>query len=147
MSFGENLKAIRTERGLTQAELAKRMGVSERTIISYEIEGRNPKKPEKYQQLASILDCSVKDLLGESAISANNETNEYADFLEEAERKYGPRGKRQAAEALDSVHGLFAGGEFDDEDKEAIMLAIQEIYWRAKKDNKKYTPKKYRHDK
>ena len=42
------------------------------------------------------------------------------------------------------VTGLFAGGELADEDLDEMMKGIQEAYWIAKENNKKYTPKKYR---
>ena len=42
--------------------------------------------------------------------------------------------------------GLFAGGEMADEDMREMVDAIQEAYLIAKKNNKKYTPKKYRKD-
>jgi len=38
---------------------------------------------------------------------------------------------------------LFAGGELAEDDMDEMMLAIQEAYIIAKKNNKKYTPKKY----
>jgi thioredoxin reductase len=47
---------------------------------------------------------------------------------------------------LAEVTGLFAGGEMADEDMREMVDAIQEAYLIAKKNNKKYTPKKYRKD-
>ena len=35
MSFGENLKRARTSIGMTQAELARRTGITERSIYNY----------------------------------------------------------------------------------------------------------------
>ena len=52
----------------------------------------------------------------------------------------------QAQELLAEVTGLFAGGEMADEDMREMVDAIQEAYLIAKKNNKKYTPKKYRKD-
>ena len=40
MSFGENLKKARLAAGLTQTELAKRTGVTERSIYNYEKNSR-----------------------------------------------------------------------------------------------------------
>lgn len=40
--------------------------------------------------------------------------------------------------------GLMAGGELPDEDKATILDAMQEAFYMAKLENKKYTPKKYR---
>ena len=35
-------------------------------------------------------------------------------------------------------------GTLKEEDMDAVMQAVQQAYWEAKKANKKYTPKKYR---
>ena len=40
--------------------------------------------------------------------------------------------------------GLFAGGTLSPQDEDAVMKALQDIYWEAKARNvQKYTPKKY----
>lgn len=42
------------------------------------------------------------------------------------------------------MSALYAGGDLSDEDKDAVMKALQEIYWQSKARNvEKYTPKKY----
>ena len=38
--------------------------------------------------------------------------------------------------------GLFAGGDLPDEDKDALFEAIQQAYWKAKLENKKYGRRK-----
>lgn len=65
-------------------------------------------------------------------------------WLVPSQNGYGRRGARQAQELLAEVTGLFAGGEMADEDMREMVDAIQEAYLIAKKNNKKYTPKKYR---
>lgn len=45
---------------------------------------------------------------------------------------------------VEEMGGLFAGGELSDDDIDGVMKAMQELYWKAKEDNKKYTPKKYK---
>lgn len=43
------------------------------------------------------------------------------------------------------MSGLFAGGTLSDQDKDAVMKALQDIYWESKARNvEKYTPKKYK---
>lgn len=42
------------------------------------------------------------------------------------------------------IGGMYAGGELSEDDLDAVMKAMQKLYWDAKEDNKKYTPKKYR---
>lgn len=43
MSFGDNLKALLQERGMTQKELARKTGLAEASVSRYVNETRNPK--------------------------------------------------------------------------------------------------------
>ncbi len=136
MRFGEKLRKFRTEKGMTQAELAKEAGLGLNTISNYESGRTYPQNREVYTTLANIL-----------GVNPDNLHNENDDFITDAAAQYGSRGARQAKELLDEVTGLFAGGELADEDMREMVDAIQEAYLIAKKNNKKYTPKKYRKDK
>jgi len=133
MKFGDKLRDLRKEKGLTQTELGKKIGVSLRTIISYETGKSYPKKREIYSKLAKYFDIDINFLLTEDEI-----------FITEAKEKYGSHGAKQAAELVAEIGGLFAGGELSESDKDAIMRSLQQAYWDAKEDNKKYTPNKYR---
>jgi hypothetical protein len=44
------------------------------------------------------------------------------------------------------LSAMWAGGEMAEEDMDAIMQAMQEAYWEAKKNNRKYVAKQYRED-
>lgn len=132
MRFGEKLCAMRKEKGLTQAELAKLAGVGLRTITNYEKGTTYPQNREVYSVLAQILGCDADYL-----------HNEGDDFIAMAGREYGYRGKKGAQRLLNEIRGAFSGGEMAEEDMDELMLAIQEAYIDAKKRNKKYTPKKY----
>ena len=131
MTFGEKVRQERTNLKLTQDELAAKAGVTRRVITSYETDKSRPRGIENYKKLAEALDVNVNYLLSED------------DFLTEAASKYGSRGAKQAKELVSEVSGLFAGGEMAEEDMDEMMRAIQDAYWIAKKNNKKYTPKKY----
>lgn len=135
MTFGEKLRKYRTEKGLTQAELAKAAGLGLKTITNYESGTTYPKYREVYKTLANIL-----------GVDADHLHNENDDFMSDVTAQYGSRGAKQAKELLEEVTGLFAGGEMADEDMREMVDAIQEAYLIAKKNNKKFTPKKYRKD-
>ena len=135
MKFGEKLKYLRTEKKLTQADLAKAVGVSLRTYASYEQEGRYPRKRELYGKLAEQLGCDTNYLLTEDE-----------EFVSQAGAQYGSRGRQQAEQLVAELSGMFSGGELSDADKDAVMIALQKAYFDCKEDNKKYTPKKYRKD-
>ena len=129
MSFAENLRRLRKEKGLTQEQLARQIGVGKRAVIGYETEGRYPRKHDIYQKIADALDCTTNDLLTDSD-----------QFVAKAQEEYGTRGRKQAEEAVNTITGLFAGGELSEEDRDAVAKAIQDAYWYAKERNRKYTP-------
>lgn len=60
--FAKNLERLRTERQMTQEELAKRVGVSQPAIAQYE---RGTATPRLYVtlRLASALNTSVEELI------------------------------------------------------------------------------------
>ena len=60
-----NLKRIRTAYGCTQAELAKRSGVSLRSIQMYEQRNKDINKAsvETVHSLAKVLGCTIEDLI------------------------------------------------------------------------------------
>ena len=59
MTFGEKVRSLRKEKKMSQQELASMVGVSYRTIRSWEVEGRFPKQNVLYQKLADALQCDV----------------------------------------------------------------------------------------
>ncbi|MDO5560560.1 MAG: helix-turn-helix transcriptional regulator [Oscillospiraceae bacterium] len=133
MKFGEKIKKARTALGISQEEFARAIGVSLRTVTNYETGDRHPKKRGLYFKMAEVLNVDVNYLL----------TDDEA-FLLDASGRYGSSGSRQAQELIAEVSGLFAGGEMAQEDMDIMMHAIQEAYWQAKENNKKFRPKKYR---
>ena len=132
MTFGEKVRSLRKEKKLSQQELASMVGVSYRTIRSWELEGRFPKQNVLYQKLADALQCDVSYLM--SADEA---------FITEASEQFGNRGAKQAQQILEQAAAMFAGGSLTDEDKIAFMDEIQMLYLDSKRRAKKFTPKKY----
>ena len=59
MVFKDRLKEKRVEAGLTQAELAKKAGVTARTIQNYELGNRKPANMEVIQKIADALGTSL----------------------------------------------------------------------------------------
>lgn len=60
-----NLKGMREKRGLTQAELAERSGVSIRTVQAYEqgLKDINKAAAITLYRMSQILRCAIEDLL------------------------------------------------------------------------------------
>lgn len=132
MNFGEKVKELREAKGFSQPELGRRVGVSTRTIASYEAGKSYPKQREVYDRLAKELDVDVNYLRTENEV-----------FMEEVGSRYGRRGVLQAKDILEQTAQLFAGGSLSDEDELAFITEMQRLYLDSKERAKKYTPKKY----
>jgi len=61
--FGLRMRGLREERGMTQAALAQKLGVSKETIYRYENNLQDPSL-ERVKQLALILHTSLDYLVG-----------------------------------------------------------------------------------
>lgn len=132
MDFAERIRQLRTSKGLTQVEVAKAIGITSRAYMAYEKGTSYPRKTGVLERLAELYDCQAEDLLTQKAM-----------FAAQAAKKYGPRGAQQAMALTKQLVGMFAGDSLSENDRENVMQAIQEAYWIAKENNKKYTPKKY----
>lgn len=66
VSFGKTLARIRRAKGITQAELAERIGITQPNVSHYEKETFRPNS-EMLQRIAQVLDVSTDVLLGRKA--------------------------------------------------------------------------------
>lgn len=134
MTFADKLRALRKEKDITQDEVAKAIKISRGSYLYYEKGDRMPRNHETYEKLAKFFKVDVSYLFGNDEI-----------FVETATEKYGGVGRKQAIALVNDLKGMFAGGKLSDEDRDAVMLAIQDAYWEAKKiSTKKYAPKNKR---
>ena len=133
MNFTQKLKDLRTEKNLTQEELAKKSGISIKSISRYELGETLPRTKKYYEKIANALDVDTDYFLSQEA-----------NFFINARKEFGYKGAKDAEELVNGMIGLMAGGELPDEDKATILDAMQEAFYMAKLENKKYTPKKYR---
>lgn len=133
MEFKDRLKERRRILGISQAELAKKIGITGRTIQNYELGTRNPQSIEIAQKLAEALETTVEYLLGTDGL-----------LIADAYERGGAKTARDINALVSEISGLFAGGEIGEDEKDGIMAALNQAYWMAKENNKKYTPKKYK---
>ena len=132
MTFGEKVKRARRNLNLSQEELAAKVSVSRRTVTAWETDKALPRTRKVYETLADVLNVTTSYLI-----------NEDEAFVIDAGEQFGYRGKKGAERLMNEITGLFAGGEMAEEDMDALMFAVQQAYVDAKRENKKYTPKKY----
>ena len=126
MKFGEKVRKARLAAHFSQQQLADQTGISLRTIQNYESGERMPKQREYYRLLADALH------MDESVLA-----DDQADFILQDDEPCDTRGSEQAQRLVAEITGLYAGGELMDEDMDAMMEAIQEAYWLAKRRNRR----------
>lgn len=66
MDFSERLRSLRDRAGLTQAEIADKLGLTSRAVGAWE-SGRARPRLDKMSQLADLFGVTVSDLMGEGA--------------------------------------------------------------------------------
>lgn len=69
MNLGKKIRAYRDELGITQAELADKLGLTYSSVSQWESGRATPRTPV-LRQLAALFDTTVADLMGEDATEA-----------------------------------------------------------------------------
>lgn len=143
MTFGEKLKATRLSKNLSQAELARLSGVTERSLYTYEQLGTLPRE-RTLRKIADALDVSVEALLADDKYVEGVPADEL-EFLASAKGLYGYRGEKEAKAVLKRTRALLAGGDLDENAKDVFFRALMEVYLESKAEaHDKFTPKKYK---
>ena len=137
MSIGDNIKKLREARNLKQSDLADMLGVSDKTISSWEINRTEPKMG-MVEKISIALNCKKTDIIGisEPELTAKDE-KDIAKRLEAALEDL-----ENQQEAL-----MFSGEPLDDHTRELLKASLENSIRIAKINAKeKYTPKKYKKD-
>lgn len=141
MTFGEKLVNARITMNLSQTELAEMVGISERSIYSYEQTGTLP-RTAVLKKLADALGVSVSYLMDEEETDKLKNISDEL-FIANARNEYGYKGAREAQEVLARASALFAGGELDDNAKEIFFQSLMEVYLESKAEaREKFTPRR-----
>lgn len=78
--FSENLKMFMDRYGISNTELAKRVGVSEVAVSRWKNGDRNP-RAGIVEQLCSIFNCSYNDLMGPNSAEIQLDKEAYTEVL------------------------------------------------------------------
>jgi len=81
-AFRDMLARLRRERGMTQAELAARLGVSKSSISMYERGNREPEL-DLLERMADLFGVSVNAMLGRSEPELVNSDPALTEYLEQ----------------------------------------------------------------
>lgn len=72
MTIGNNIRNVRISRGLTQEDVAERMGVVKATISSWELDWTRPKM-DKLEELCAALGCEKSDIVGKDNVAVSRQ--------------------------------------------------------------------------
>lgn len=79
MSIGDNIKKWREIRNLKQSELAELIGVSDKTVSSWEINRTEPKMG-MVEKISTALHCKKTDIIGiDEPLDTASDSNYYLD--------------------------------------------------------------------
>ena len=81
MTFAKKLKAIRKQSGLSQEQLAEKLGVSRQAVTKWESETGIP-DIENIMSISSLFDISIDELLSNEAINHKNSEYLYESVTE-----------------------------------------------------------------
>ena len=63
-AFGRNIRALRESNGMTQEQLADKLGVSRMTILNWERSDKKPRQKEVLQAIKALFNVTEQDLFG-----------------------------------------------------------------------------------
>ena len=142
MSIGYKIKYLRENANLTQAELAKIAGVTDKAVSTWE-QGIKEPRMGAIQKIADHFGIQKSNIIEDNGLQSQS-----VPLTPRDERQIAADLEKMLAD-LDSKNAMAAmGGTVeDDEDRELLKASLQATMRLAKKIAKeKYTPKKYRHE-
>ena len=107
-TFGEKVKTRREELQLGQEQLGGLIGVSRRTIVSYETGGKFPREAT-LRKLAGALGITERYLRNDDCSDPQAGIDE-EPFIQAARDSFGKKGAEEMAALLKQNQALFAGG-------------------------------------
>ncbi|MBL1231065.1 helix-turn-helix transcriptional regulator [Enterococcus sp. BWB1-3] len=71
-TFAENFKLLRKKRGLTQSQLAEKIGLTKQSIVNYE-KGNTFPTGNRLSKISEVLETPVEQLIGSENIQSRSE--------------------------------------------------------------------------
>ena len=123
--IGSKIKELRKNAGLTQSELAAKLGISASAVGMYE-QGRREPDREMLLRLCSVFSVSTDTLLGNTDNKQKPESRELSDVFDEF------------TGLLSSQQGLmFDGVPLNDDDRSKLIDAMKVVAAIAKQQHQK----------
>ena len=121
MKFSEKVRMLRKEAHLSQSQLAAAIGVSGRTVQSYEKGKSYPKQREIYSKLAALFGVRLDYLLSES---------EDIGVLLNGQQTGSCSGMNMQM-LINELTDIFSSGEMTESEMDAFMYSVMKAYVEA----------------
>lgn len=150
-NFQNVFKQLRISSGLTQIEIAQKLGISRSTIGMYETGAREPDF-ETLEKIADFFNVDIDYLLGRTdkttilpSTAGNNYKNNHLTLNQKDERDIAQRLEKTLSDLENEQSALmFSGEPLDDETRELLRASLENSLRIGKINAKqKFTPKKY----
>lgn len=151
-NFQNVFKQLRISSGLTQIEIAQKLGISRSTIGMYETGAREPDF-ETLEKIADFFNVDIDYLLGRTdkttilpSTAGNNYKNNLLTLNQKDKRDIAQRLEETLSDLENEQSALmFSGEPLDDETRELLRASLENSLRIGKINAKrKFTPKKYR---
>ena len=129
-TFTDNLKRLLQERGITQAELAAYMEVSNTTISNW-VKGYKVPRMDKVDKLCSFFKIKRSELLEQPPASDDLPT------VSPTGQKIDARTRRQLEKVLEDDNLTYNGVVLNEEDREKVKKALELAFWDITELNKR----------
>ncbi|GIO34383.1 transcriptional regulator [Paenibacillus albilobatus] len=143
--MGSRIKELRLQKGMTQDELAEKLGMNRANISNYE-RGQITNIPsDKLDIMADLFDTNVDYIMGRSDVREKEAGTKYFELTEKDEKDIAKKLEAMMND-LDSDSSLsFMGEPMDEEDRELLRISLENTLRMSREmAKKKFTPKKYR---
>ena len=138
--FSSRLKELRAKKGLSQAELAKRLGVTQQAVGRWERDKNLPDN-DILKKISVMFGVSLDYLLDN-----NTHRNDGLPPLTPKDERQIARDLENMVDALNGAAAMSDDPE-DEEDREMLRAALLHAMTLSKRmAKKKFTPKKYRRE-
>lgn len=140
-AFAENLAKLRTDAGLSRAELGEKLGISGRSLINYESGERIP-FGDLCVRMARFFNLSVEELL---CVDDPEGEMAKAETVSDMDRIFGKRSGNDAQDFLDNTQAFLAGGTLSPEATMDFCDVMRQVLLEAETRAKaKFTPNRFR---
>ena len=143
MPIGENIKRLRIMHGLSQKELARIAGVSDKAVSTWESGSKEPRMGA-VQKIADHFGLKKSNLIEDNGLEisitpAQSPAPASGDLptVSPTGQKIDARTRRQLEKVLDDDNLTYNGVVLNGEDKEKVKKALELIFWDVKEKNKR----------